>query len=145
MSHFEATGELRSDRRDVWALVSEPYHLPDWWPAYTGVKPDRRGLEENARWEVVRTYSPGLLRKPEGHGLIVLTRVLEGWELSWHDVKQQIDAGVKLDNAGTGRTRATTYVTGPLHRLVLEGARGLPQRALTRLHDLCQTAATLSD
>jgi uncharacterized protein YndB with AHSA1/START domain len=145
MSHFEATGELQSDRRDVWALVAEPYHLPDWWPAYTGVKPDGRGLAENARWEVVRASSPGFLRKPEGQGLIVLTRVLEGWELSWHDVRQTIDAGVRLDNAGTGRTRATTYVSGAWHRLVLEGARGLPQRALTRLRDLCQTAASLSD
>lgn len=143
MSRIEATGELQSDRRDVWALVAEPYHLPDWWPGYTGVKPDRRGLVEDARWGVVRGSSPGLLRKPEGEGLIVLLRVLEGWEISWHDVKQELDAGLLLDNAGTGRTRATTYVEGSWHRLVLEGARGLPERALTRLRDLCQTAAAL--
>ena len=31
---------------DVWELVSEPYHLPDWCPAYTGVDPDRRGLAD---------------------------------------------------------------------------------------------------
>jgi hypothetical protein len=143
MSLVEATGELQSDRRDVWALVAEPYHLPDWWPAYTGVKPDRRGLAENARWQVIRNVSPGLLRTPEGEGLIVITRVLEGWELRWHDVNQEIEAGVKLDNAGTGRTRATTFVEGAWLRLVAEGARGLPKRALTRLHDLCQTAASL--
>jgi uncharacterized protein YndB with AHSA1/START domain len=143
MSRVEATGELQSDRRDVWALVAEPFHLPDWWPAYTGVKPDRRGLAEDARWGVVRSSSPGLLRKPEGEGTIILLRVLEGWEISWHDVKQELDAGLLLDNAGTGRTRATTYVEGPWHRLVFEGARGLPERALTRLRDLCQTAATL--
>jgi uncharacterized protein YndB with AHSA1/START domain len=143
MTRIEATAELQSDRRDVWALVAEPYHLPDWWPAYTGVKPDRRGLAENARWQVLRGSSPGLLRKPEGEGLIVLTRVLEGWELSWHDTKQGIDAGLLLDNAGTGRTRATTYVDGGWFRLVLEGARGLPKAAVARLHDLCQTAATL--
>ena len=73
MSLIEATGELQSERRDVWALVAEPYHLPDWWPAYTGVKPDRRGLAENARWQVVRSVAPGLLRRPEGEGLIVIT------------------------------------------------------------------------
>lgn len=143
MSLVEEAGELQSDRADVWALVSEPYHLPDWWPAYTGVKPDRRGLAENARWEVVRSKSPGLLRRPEGKGLIVLTRVVEGWELRWHDVKQGLDAGIALDNAGTGRTRATVFVSGPWLRLVLEGGRGLPARALTRLQDLCQTAAAL--
>jgi hypothetical protein len=143
MSLVEATGELQSDRRDVWALVAEPYHLPDWWPAYTGVNPDRRGLAENARWQVIRNVSPGFLRTPEGEGLIVITRVLEGWELRWHDVKQEIEAGVKLDNAGSGRTRATTFVEGAWLRLVAEGARGLPKSALTRLRDLCQTAAGL--
>ena len=143
MSLVQAEGELQSDRRDVWALVAEPYHLPDWWPAYTGVKPDRRGLAENARWQVIRGTSPGFLRRPEGEGLIVITKVLEGWELRWHDVKQDLEAGVQLDNAGTGRTRAATFVSGSWLRLVAEGARGLPEKALTRLRDLCQTAATL--
>ncbi|HSK15423.1 MAG TPA: hypothetical protein VK915_04570 [Gaiellaceae bacterium] len=143
MSVVEATGELLSDRRDVWRLLAEPYHLPDWWPAYTGVEPDRRGLAENARWQIVRSTSPGLLRRPEGQGLIVLTRVLEGWELRWLDVKQGIEAAIVLDNAGTGKTKATVSVSGPWHRLVLEGARNLPERALKRLQDLCQTAASV--
>jgi hypothetical protein len=143
MSRVEATGELQSDRREVWALVAEPYHLPDWWPAYTGVEPDRRGLAENARWKVIRSRSPGFLRNPEGEGMIVITRVLEGWELRWLDVKQGIEAGVVLDNAGTDRTRATTFVSGSWIRLTSEGARGLPESALARLRDLCQTAASL--
>ena len=143
MSLIEAEGELHSDRRDVWALIAEPYHLPDWWPGYTGVKPDRKGLAENARWQVIRSTAPGLLRRPEGEGLIVITKVVEGWELRWHDLKQDLEAGVRLDNAGTGRTHATTFVSGSWLRLVAEGARGLPERALTRLRDLCQTAATL--
>ena len=143
MSLVEATGELLSERPDVWALVAEPYHLSDWWPAYTGVRPDRRGTAENARWQVVRSTRPGFLRRPEGEGLIVLTRVLDGWELRWHDVNQGLDAGVTLDNAGSGRTKATTFVSGPWLRLVAEGARGLPEHALTRLRDLCQTAAAL--
>ena len=120
---IEATGILQSERPDVWALIAEPYHLPDWWPAYTGVEPDRRGLAENARWQVIRSVSPGFLRKPEGEGVIVITKVVAGWELRWHDVKQDIEAGVLLDNAGTGRTRATTFVSGPWLRLRTEGAR----------------------
>jgi len=143
LSRVEATGELESDRPDVWALVAEPYHLPDWWPAYTGVKPDRRGLAENARWQVIRNTSPGFLRRPEGEGMIVITRVVEGWELRWRDLKQDVEAGVALDNAGTGRTRATTFVSGSWMRIASEGARGLPEAALTRLRDLCQTAASL--
>jgi uncharacterized protein YndB with AHSA1/START domain len=140
---IEATGELLSPRNDVWALVAEPYHLPDWWPAYTGVRPDRRGLAEGARWEVVRSRSPGFLRRPEGEGLIVITRVVEAYELRWSDVQQGLQAGIALDNAGTGRTRATISVEGAWWRLYAEGARSLPSQALTRLRDLCQTAASL--
>ena len=115
MSRVEATGELESERRDVWALVAEPYHLPDWWPAYTGVEPDRRGLAENARWQVDPQHLPGPPPQAGGRrGVIVMTRVLGGrGSCSWHDPKQGIDAGVLLDNAGTGRTRATTFVAGP--------------------------------
>ena len=140
---IEAAGELESPRGDVWALLAEPYHLPDWWPGYEGVQPDRRGLAENARWEVLRSPSPGFLRRPGGKGLVVITRVVEGWELRWHDVQQGLDAGVALDNAGTGRTRAVVSVGGAWWRLYAEGARSLPDRALSRLQALCQTAATL--
>ncbi len=92
---------------------------------------------------MIRNTTPGFLRRPEGEGLIVITKVLEGWELRWQDPKQGIEAGVALDNAGTGRTRATTFVSGAWLRLVSEGARNLPETALTRLRDLCQTTAAL--
>lgn len=140
---IEAAGEIESPRADVWALVAEPYHLPDWWPGYQGVKPDRRGLAENARWEVLRSSSPGFLRRPGAKGLIVVTRVIPGWELGWYDVQQALDARIALDNAGTDRTRATVAVDGAWWRLYAEGARNLPHRALARLQALCQTAAAL--
>jgi hypothetical protein len=91
----------------------------------------------------VRSRSPGFLRRPEGEALIVLTRVVEGYELRWTDVKQEIEAGLALDNAGTGRTRATVSVAGSWWRLHVEGASKLPEQALKRLQDLCQTAAAL--
>ena len=140
---IEASRELLAPRADVWGLIAEPYHLPDWWPAYTGVRPDRRGLATNARWSVVRTRAPGLLRRPGGEGLIVITEVAVGLELRWHDVQQGVDAGVRLANAGEERTLATAYVDAPWWRLLVEGARDHPRRSLARLHDLCQTAASL--
>ena len=140
---IEATRDLLAPRRDVWDLVAEPYHLPDWWPAYTGVQPDRRGLSPGARWGVHRARVPGLLRRPGGEGLIVIRVVDPGLELRWHDVQQRIDAGLELANAGDDGTRARAWVDGAPWRLLLEGARDLPDRALQRLHDLCQTAATL--
>jgi uncharacterized protein YndB with AHSA1/START domain len=133
---------LLASREDVWAIVAEPYHLPDWWPAYTGVEPDRRGLVEGARWTVLRSRTPGFLRKPRGKGLIVIQRVSPGAELAWLDLSQNVEAGVRLDDEGRG-TRATAFVDGPFWRLLAEGARGLPRLAVARLYDLCQTAASL--
>ena len=133
---------LVASREDVWALVAEPYHLPDWWPAYTGVEPDRRGLAEGARWTVLRSRTPGFLRKPRGKGLIVIQRVSPGEELAWLDLSQNVEAGLRLEDEGRG-TRATAFVDGPLWRLLAEGARGLPRLAVARLYDLCQTAKSL--
>jgi len=137
-----ASRVLVASREDVWALVTEPYHLPDWWPAYTGVEPDRRGLAEGARWTVLRSRTPGFLRKPRGKGLIVIQRVSPGEELAWLDLSQNVEAGLRLEDEGRG-TRATAFVDGPLWRLLAEGARGLPRLAVARLYDLCQTATSL--
>jgi uncharacterized protein YndB with AHSA1/START domain len=137
-----ASRVLLAPRGDVWAIVAEPYHLPDWWPAYTGVEPDRRGLAEGARWTVLRSPTPGFLRKPRGKGLIVIQRVSPGEELAWLDLSQNVEAGLKLEDEGRG-TRATAFVDGPFWRLLAEGARGLPHLAVARLYDLCQTAAAL--
>lgn len=138
-----ATRVLLAPRKDVWALIAEPYNLPDWWPAYSGVEPDRRGLAENARWAVVRSRAPGFLRRPRGQGLIIISRVAPGAEIAWHDVAQNLDAGLRLEDEGGRRTRATAFVDGPFWRLLAEGARGVPRLALARLYELCQTAATL--
>jgi uncharacterized protein YndB with AHSA1/START domain len=137
-----ASRVLVASREDVWALVAEPYHLPDWWPAYTGVEPDRRGLAEGARWTVLRSRTPGFLRKPRGKGLIVIQRVSPGEELAWLDLSQNVEAGLRLEDEGRG-TRATAFVDGSLWRLLAEGARGLPRVAVARLYDLCQTATSL--
>ncbi|HEY3106802.1 MAG TPA: hypothetical protein VGJ49_08415 [Gaiellaceae bacterium] len=137
-----ASRVLLASRADVWAIVAEPYHLPDWWPGYTGVEPDRRGLAENARWTVVRSRSPGFLRRPRGQGIIIIRRVVPASELAWHDVRQNIDAGLRLEDDGRN-TRATAFVEGSWWRLRAEGAHGLPRLAVARLYDLCQTAATL--
>ncbi|HEY3071126.1 MAG TPA: hypothetical protein VGJ34_12520 [Gaiellaceae bacterium] len=137
-----ASRVLLARREDVWALVAEPYNLPDWWPAYSGVEPDRRGLSENARWTVMRSRTPGFLRRPRGRGLIVIRRVIPGAELAWLDVAQDLEAGVRLEDEGRD-TRATAFVEGAFWRILAEGANGLPRLAVARLYDLCQTAAEL--
>ncbi|HEY7196505.1 MAG TPA: SRPBCC family protein [Gaiellaceae bacterium] len=143
MSEVRAEHELLAARADVWALLAEPYHLPDWWPAYTGVHPDRRGLAEGARWTVTRGRTPGFFRRPGGQGTIVIQGVERTLSLGWLDVAQGLAVRIELANAGPERTRAVVTVEAPWWRLVAEGARGLPREALSRLHDLCQTAAEL--
>ena len=75
--------------------------------------------------------------------MIVIGEVALGLELSWHDVQQGLTAGIALANAGEDRTLARAWVEGSWWRLLVEGGRDLPDKALTRLHDLCQTAASL--
>lgn len=130
-------------RGDVWELLAEPRHLADWWPGYTTIRPDRRGLAEGARWQVVRSHAPGLLRRPGGEGLIVVTKVEPGLRFAWHDIQQAFDADIRLEPASEGNTRATLVVEASGWRIVAEGLRSLPRQALARLHALCQTAASL--
>ena len=44
-----ATRDLLAPRADVWAFLSEPFNLPDWWPGISGLQPDRRGFAPGAR------------------------------------------------------------------------------------------------
>ena len=139
----EAETELIATRPDAWALLAEPHHLSDWWPGYTSVRPDRRGLAEGARWQVVRGGEVGLLRRPESDGVVVITAVEPERRLVWRDIQQQFTAEILLEPGTDGRTRATLTIEASPWRAVLEGLRPLPRKALARLHALCQTAATL--
>jgi uncharacterized protein YndB with AHSA1/START domain len=140
---IEEQRELLATRGDVWNLLAEPHHLSDWWPGYTTIRPDRRGLTEGARWQIVRGSAPGLLRRPGGDGLIVVTTVEPGRRFGWRDLQQAFVAEVDLGPATEGHTRATLSLEAPLWRVILEGLRDEPRQALARLHALCQTAATL--
>lgn len=140
---IEAQRELLAPRGDVWSLLAEPRHLSDWWPGYTAIRADRRGLAEGARWEVVRGGASGLLRRPGGEGLIVVTAVEPGLRFAWRDVQQAFAAEILVEPAAGGHTRATLTLQAPWWRLVAEGLRPAPRQALARLHALCQTAAGL--
>jgi uncharacterized protein YndB with AHSA1/START domain len=140
---IEAQKELIALRGDVWALLEEPRHLADWWPGYATIRPDRRGLAEGARWQVVRGRVPGLLRRPGGEGMVVIDTVEPGLRLRWQDLQQGFSADLRLEPAREGNTRATLVLEAPWWRIVAEGLRSTPRQALARLHALCQTAASL--
>jgi uncharacterized protein YndB with AHSA1/START domain len=140
---IEAQRELLAPRGDVWSLLAEPRHLSDWWPGYTSIRPDRRGLATGARWEVVRGDAPGFLQRPGGEGTIVVTSVEPDQRFGWRDVQQTFLVEIVIEPAGSGHTRATLSLEASWWRLVVEGLRPLPRHALARLHALCQTAAGL--
>jgi uncharacterized protein YndB with AHSA1/START domain len=143
----EASGVLMALPEDVWKLLAEPYHLPDWFPGYQGVEPDRRGLAEGARWRIVRgstrAATSDLLRRPGGQATLVITRVVEGSALAWHDAGQHLDVQVSIGPVAERRTEVTVAVEAPGWRVVLEGMGSAPRQAVRRLYDLCQTAAEL--
>ena len=138
---IKAERNLVAPPSDVWALLLEPRHLSDWWPGYRTIRPDRRGVEVGARWEVVRGQA-GLLRRPGEEGLVTIAIVEQNRRLAWHDVQQRFTATVDLAD-DNGETRAHVTVEGPWLRLLVEGLRLAPREALSRLHALCQTAAGL--
>jgi uncharacterized protein YndB with AHSA1/START domain len=139
MPRSRASVELVASPAEVWRFVSEPYHLPDWWPNLVAVEPDRRGFAVGARWRV-RTAQATLFRRASAEDTLLVAAVeperLFGFEL----VEARLRAELALAPAEGGRTRAELDVAGPL---LLGFSRSLPKEALARLHDLCQTAASL--
>jgi uncharacterized protein YndB with AHSA1/START domain len=137
---ISASRELLASRPDVWDFLGEPYHLPDWWPGASGVQPDRRGSAAGARWQVVASAEPTLLRRPESTGTLVVTASARPVLFAFHLTGENLDVRIDLEAVAAGRTRATITVEGPW---LIAFRRTLARRALGRLYALCQTAASL--
>jgi len=75
-------------------------------------------------------------------GLIVIERVEVERELAWRDLAQRFDVQVLLEPEAGGTT-VEIAVAAAWWRLVGEGLRTVPKRALLRLERLCETASTL--
>ena len=128
----EATLELLAPREDVWAFLAEPYHLSDWWPGITGVEPDRRGFAPGARWKVLATKR-NIFVGPRPTETMLLIREIDPYERwMWHLLKPKTDVEIRLRSVDAARTAVTVSVID-----------GSADKALKRLYDLVQTAATL--
>jgi uncharacterized protein YndB with AHSA1/START domain len=140
----EASHELLAGREDVWAFLAEPYHLADWWPTISAVRPDRRGFHVGARWEVVGSRSPTLLRKANATGLAIVKTIEPRERVVWTLTAERLDLEVALKTLGPDRTLATVAVEGPWRPEALGRPRSLPRAAVHRLYELVQTAAALA-
>jgi uncharacterized protein YndB with AHSA1/START domain len=139
----EAERDLDASRTDVWAFLAEPYHLSDWWPGISSVRPDRRGLAPGARWEVVGPRQPTLFRKAYASGL-ALVRVVEPYErVVWYLTAERLTIEIALTAIDEALTRARVSVEGSWRPEAFGRPRALPRQALARLHALVQTAASL--
>ena len=140
MPRVEAARELLAPRQDVWAFLAEPRHLADWWPGLAAVQPDRRGFAPGARWEVHGTNRPSLFRRPSPSGMLLVLAIEPLERFAFQLTGERLDVEIRLAARAPDRTIATLSVTGPW---LIGLGKSLPRSALTRLHALCQTAATL--
>ena len=138
MPRVEAMRELLAPREDVWRVLSEPYQLPDWWPGIGGLEPDRRGFAPGARWHVVGENRPSFFRKPNMSGTLLVLAVEPYERFAFHLTGERIDVELRLSVPERSRTLARLAVEGPA---LIGLRRSLPEKALARLHALCQTAA----
>jgi uncharacterized protein YndB with AHSA1/START domain len=136
--NVKAKRELLAPPRDVWAFLSEPHNLSDWWPGIAAVEPDRRGTARGARWKLTRSGLPSLFHKAgSGEGLLV-TEAREQQRLAFQLPEDRLEVAVTLEPHAHDRTLAEVVVTGP----ILWGTRRLlAKHALGRIYDLCQTSA----
>lgn len=139
----EAVQDLDASRADVWAFLAEPYHLSDWWPGVTSVRPDRRGLAPGARWEVSGPSTPTLFRKAYASGLLLVREVEPYVRASWYLTAERLTAEIVLEALDEGHTRARLSVEGAWRPEAFGRPRAVPRQALARLHALCQTARSL--
>src|SRR3954453_21930105 len=137
---MQASRELLASRPDVWTFLAEPHHLPDWYPGVSGVTPDRRGAAAGARWEVVASNEPTLLRRPRAAGPLVVTASEPPRLFAFQLVGEKLNVRVDLEALAADRTQATVTIEGPW---LITYRRTLARRAVDRLYALCQTAATL--
>jgi uncharacterized protein YndB with AHSA1/START domain len=140
MPRVSVSRELLAPREDVWAFIAEPHHFADWWPGVAGVRPDRRGFAEGARWEVHTADRPTLFRRATSSGMLLVRAIRPPELFGWTLTGDHLDAELRLESAGAERTAAVLELEAPW---LLGLSRALPRRALTRLHALCQTAAGL--
>ena len=140
MPAYHAERELLAPRADVWAFLSEPFNLPDWWPGISGLRPDRRGFAPGARWQVVGENRPSLFRKPNMSGTLLVLAVEPYERFAFQLTGELLDVELLLSEPRPDGTLARLSVSGPF---LIGLRRSLPEKALGRLHGLVQTAADL--
>ena len=138
-----ASHEVLASRADVWRFLAEPFHLADWWPTVSVVRPDARGFREGARWEVVGPASPTLFRKGGATGIALVKTIELHERVVWSLTADRLELEVRLAAIDPDRTLVTVSIEGTWRPEAFGRPRALPKAAAYRLYELVQTAASL--
>jgi uncharacterized protein YndB with AHSA1/START domain len=140
---YEASRELLAARDEVWGFLAEPYHLSDWWPGVSMVRPDKRGFAVGARWQVEGSTFTPFVGARGSKSLLIVGRVEPPRLAAWYLTAPNLEVEVQLEASAPDRTLATVVVTGPWRPEILGPRRALARSAVNRLYELVQTAASL--
>ena len=140
----EASHEVLASRAEVWRFLAEPYHLADWWPTVSAVRPDARGFRQGARWEVAGPAAPTLFRKGGATGIAVVKTIELHERVVWILTADRLEVEVRLAALEPDRTLVTIAIEGTWRPEAFGRPRALPQAAAYRLYELVQTAASLN-
>ena len=136
MPRYAADRVLLAPLADVWAFLSEPYNLADWFPGVSGIEPDRRGLAPGARWKVIGPNEPSYFRRPQATGMLLIVDVVPQERIAFELTGDRISADLTLRALDVDRTEASLVVDGPW---LIGLRRAFPRQALDRLHALLRS------
>jgi uncharacterized protein YndB with AHSA1/START domain len=136
LPRYAADRVLLAPLADVWAFLSEPYNLADWFPGVSGIEPDRRGLAPGARWKVIGPNEPSYFRRPQATGTLLVVDVVPQERIAFELTGDRISADLTLRALDVDRTEASLVVDGPW---LIGLRRAFPRQALDRLHALLRT------
>jgi uncharacterized protein YndB with AHSA1/START domain len=147
-----ATRELLAPRNDVWAFVSTPGRLADWWPGVFAAQAQggHWTIEGDERAGLTRVASPGDDEREEG----VEVALNPPGSLELRFARSGYRARLALEAIGAQRTTATlTIELEDTHETLAERLEEVVGLAVTgpshafaesivdRLYELCQTGA----
>ena len=136
MPRYAADRILLAPLADVWAFLSEPYNLADWFPGVSGIEPDRRGLAPGARWKVIGPNEPSYFRRPQATGTLLIVDVVPQERIAFELTGDRISADLTIQALDVDRTEASLVVDGPW---LIGLRRAFPRQALDRLHALLRS------
>lgn len=137
---------IAAPARDVWALVTDPHHLPRWWPAtqrvenvsragWTSVSMTPRGRTVRADYSVATTEPPRLARWRQDLDGTPFERLFSSltYELRLAPADQATEVSIEVDQAPRGWARlGVLQLRGAARRQLdtaLEGLAALTEEA----------------